>query len=180
MSDSDSANTTLRTFANGNTTPKTVVEASTSRLKTLIVSYRLNYAASSNSTILWHTALTYVANALLQYTEDDDWYSYLLLCLYGYQRLSQSWRVARAISKGLLSMMLRKSNIPAFNARKLLSDLETGVSKGDDGQIHAPFALDLGGGRESSESTTVERLADQLEENFMLRELTNIFDQGLN
>lgn len=179
IDDSSQKNVHLRTFSLGNNTPSTVVQASTERLKVLILSYRLNYA-SSMFTMLWHTALTYVANAVLQHTEDENWYYFFLLCLYGYQRLSRSWRVALAISKGLLSMTLRKTNIPASTVRRLLADLEANSRHDSQYEIRAPFTLELNSGQRNPNSVTVEQLAGQLEENIMFRSFTNFFDEELN
>lgn len=146
------------------------------RLKRLIVNYRLNYT-SSNFTILWHTALIYVANALFDNDRDGDWYSYLLLCLYGYQRLSRSWRVAEAISKGLLSMALCNGDISSTAARRILLDFENRSPDRISGGIRATFMVDLHRALSEPSSSTVECLADQFEDNLMLREYTTFFDE---
>ncbi|KJZ68893.1 hypothetical protein HIM_11715 [Hirsutella minnesotensis 3608] len=132
----------LKTFARTTTTPRTVCDISTSQLKGLIISYRVTYASSSYS-ILWHTALIYVVNELLETMKEENWQSYLLLCLYGYERLSRSWRVARAITKGLLSMALRRGGISSGVAIRVLNAL--GHSSSDQllGGIRATFMLDL-------------------------------------
>lgn len=54
----------LRTFSSSAITPNTVCGASVAQLKHLISDYRLNYESSAY-TILWHTALIYVINAIL-------------------------------------------------------------------------------------------------------------------
>lgn len=174
-----SKNTRLTTFSYSDNTPQAVFKASTTRLKSLIISYRLNFA-SSTFTILWHSALTYAATALFQHTEDENWYSYFLLCLYGYERLSHSWRVARAILKGLLSMSLRKTSIPSDTVLRLLYDLENSHPKLDSDEIRAPFVLDLDSDQEYSDSASVEQLANQLEEGIMFQDFTNVFAEELN
>lgn len=140
------------------------------------MNYRLNYASSS-FTILWHTALIYVANALLEQPHSKDWYPYLMLCIYGYEQLSQSWRVADAISKGLLSMMLRKGGMTSENAHKILRDLEKSSPDRLPGEIRATFMLDLNRAVVEPGSATVEHLADQFEDNAMLSDYTNVFDR---
>lgn len=114
--------------------------------------------------------------ALFQDSNDEDWYSYFLLCLFGYQRLSHSWRVAHAISKGLLSMSLRKTSIPSDTVMRLLADIESNYPKSDKDEIRAPFVLDLDSDQEYSDSASVEHLAGQLDESVMFWEYTN-FDQ---
>ena len=171
----------MTTFNTNTCTPNAICEISTTRLKRLIVNYRLNYS-SSNFTILWHTALIYVANALFDSDKDDndkdkDWYSYLLLCLYGYQGLSRSWRVAEGISKGLLSMALRNGDISSTAARRILLDFENRSPDRIAGGIRAPFMLDLHGALSKPSSSTAEYLAEQFEDNVMLRDYTTLFDR---
>ena len=166
----------MTTFNTSSYTPNAICERSTTRLKRLIVNYRLNYTSSS-FTILWHTALIYVANAVFNSNKDEDWYSYLLLCLYGYQRLSRSWRLAEAISKGLLSMALRNGDISSASARRILLHFENRSPDRIAGGIRATFMVDLRRALSEPSSSTVEYLADQLEDNLMLREYTTLFDE---
>ena len=148
---------------------------STSQLKRQLVDYRLNYTSSS-FTILWHTALIYVANAILDEGNDDNWYSYVLFCLHGYERLSKSWRVARAISKGLLSMAMRSGHMSGTTARRILQTIQSGDDHDDgDSDIRATFMLDLS--TASPNSSTVEQLADEFEENADMQDFTNLFDK---
>lgn len=176
IGDSSQESVQLRTFSGKDNTPKAIVEASNARLRFLVVGYRLNYSPST-FTILWQTALIYVANDLIQHTEGENWYSYLLLCLYGYQRLSRSWRVARAISKALLSMAVRRTDIAIDAVHKLLADLESQYPRDLD-EVRAPFPMDLDS-EEEHDCLTVEHLAGQLQENMALREFTNIFDREM-
>jgi hypothetical protein len=166
----------LTTFGTNSCTPNAICERSTTRLKRLIVNYRLNHT-SSTFTILWHTALIYVANAVFDNDKAEDWYSYLLLCLYGYQRLSRSWRVAEAISKGLLSMALRNGDISGNAARHILLDFENRNPDRISGGIRATFMVDLHRALLEPSVSTVECLADQFEDNLMLREYTTFFDE---
>lgn len=151
--------------------------SSSTRLKRLIVNYRLNYASSS-FTILWHTALIYAANAILEHTEDKGWYSYLLLCLYGYRDLSRSWRVAKAISKGLLSMALRQGDLSGATARRLFRDLDTRNPDEVSENIRATFMLDLELAPNEPELATVERLAADFEGNAMMMDYTTIMEEN--
>ncbi|QUC22753.1 uncharacterized protein UV8b_06994 [Ustilaginoidea virens] len=166
----------FRTFASSHCTARAVRETSTARLKKLMVNYSRNYGCS-NFTILWHTALIYVANAVLDdEPKHQDWYSYLVFCLYGYERLSHSWRVAKAITKGLLSMTLRKGDMSAVAARRILADLESNwPSRAPLGGIEAPFMLDLNRALSEPGTASVDYLAGQLEDNILLGDYTNVF-----
>lgn len=105
---------------------------------------------------------------------------YILLVLYSYIRLSATWRVAKAIFKGLLSMILRRGDMSSDVARKMLSDLDN-IDKGDEdpitGGIRATFMMDLQQAPSEPESATVESLAKDFETNVMLNEYTNILEK---
>ncbi|KAG5974960.1 hypothetical protein E4U55_007947 [Claviceps digitariae] len=160
--------------------PKAICDTSTTQLKRLIVNYRLNYA-SSNVTILWHTALIYLVNAILETNpKDKDWYTYLLHCLYGYKSLSQSWRIAKSISRGLLSLTIRKGGMSSEKARQILRDFENNNPHQMPGEIRATFMLDLDRALSEPDTATVEYLANQFEDNVIMEKYTNIFDKAPN
>ncbi|EGR44159.1 uncharacterized protein TRIREDRAFT_112540 [Trichoderma reesei QM6a] len=71
------------------------------QLKQLMINYRLHFA-SSPYTIWWHTAMTYLANAILQKPKEENCFFYFLLCVYGYERLRPCWRVTQAIPTALI------------------------------------------------------------------------------
>ncbi|KAG6178471.1 hypothetical protein E4U27_003741 [Claviceps purpurea] len=170
----------LRTFASNTCSPSAICATSTAQLKKLIVNYRLNYE-SSNVTILWHTALIYVANAILETNpKDKDWYTYLLHCLYGYKSLSQSWRVAKSITKGLLSLTIRKGGMSSEKASQILRDLENNDTHQMPGEIRATFMLDLDRALSEPDTATVEYLANQFEDNVIMERYTNLFDKNPN
>ncbi|KJZ68375.1 hypothetical protein HIM_12235 [Hirsutella minnesotensis 3608] len=171
----EGADNRLRTFSHPGSTIGAVYAASVAQLMRLIFNYRSKYSSSSYS-ILWHTALMYVANAKLGNVVDDNWYSWLLLCIYGYESLGRSWRVAGAITKALLSMTLRKRDISSEAARRILRDLEGRNWDRIPGGIRATFMADLDLALSDPRSATVEYLAAQFEENAMLRDYTNILD----
>ncbi|KAJ4859769.1 fungal zn(2)-Cys(6) binuclear cluster domain-containing protein [Trichoderma breve] len=158
-------------------TPENVCIASARQLKQLIINYRLNFASSSYS-ILWHTALTYLANAVLHQPKDENWFFYFLLCVYGYERLRPCWRVTRAISTALLSMALRKGDITSPTARQVLHDINGSNSNGNQlpGDVRATFMMDLDLAKSDPESATVEKMAQDFDQNLLLQQYTNIFD----
>ncbi|KAG5917887.1 hypothetical protein E4U61_002233 [Claviceps capensis] len=170
----------LRTFASNTCSPSAICATSTAQLKKLIVNYRLNYE-SSNVTILWHTAMIYVANAILETNpKDKDWYTYLLHCLYGYKSLSQSWRVAKSITKGLLSLTIRKGGMSSEKASQILRDLDNNDTHQMPGEIRATFMLDLDRALSEPDTATVEYLANQFEDNVIMERYTNLFDKNPN
>ncbi|RYP07734.1 hypothetical protein DL764_002353 [Monosporascus ibericus] len=146
--------------------PDAAFAASVKQLKTLIVEYRTNYMASAYS-ILWHSGLIYLANAMLQDTSDPEWRLYFLLCIYGYESLSRPYRISEVIAQGLLSMTLRDTNMSAREARKFMKDLkEFGldyVKKNMEEEVRATFMLDLTLALSNPVGATVENLAKEFD-----------------
>lgn len=168
-------NRRLRTFSGKPTTPEDVCEASVLQLKHLITEYRLHYK-SSKYTILWHTALIYVVNAILNDESNLNWYTDLLLCVYAYESLGRSWRVAECIAKGLLSLALRKSELSSRAARRILRDLRSGGLGQMSGEIRATFVADLNLALSNPKAATMEHLAKDFEDNVWMKDYTTIFD----
>lgn len=166
----------LRTFSSIHTTPNAVCDASVAQLKHLITDYRLNYR-SSTYTFLWHTALVYVINAILNGERTQNWYSDLLLCICAYESLSRSWRIAAPIAKSLLTLAMQKSNMPSGTARHILNDLEKEHQNPILGDIRATFMADLDLAQSDPSSATVEHLAKQLEDNMLLSDFTTFLEE---
>ncbi|KAK7963000.1 uncharacterized protein PG986_003825 [Apiospora aurea] len=171
----------LRTFSAPDRTPLAAYTASVNQLKHLIVHFRSNYEAST-CTLLWHTAMTYVANAMLRDSRDPEWYQYLLLCLYGYETLRRPFRVAEAVGQGLLTMMLRdktsNDESPTFTsaqAHEILRHLkERGLSYRTDGEsIRAPFMGDLELAQTDPAGAAMEKLAGDFEDMALFQEFTS-------
>ncbi|TWU74250.1 hypothetical protein ED733_004393 [Metarhizium rileyi] len=170
----------LRTFSNLESSPDKVCMASVNQLKQLIVNYRSNFASASY-TILWHMALTYLANDLLYNPKDDNWFFYFQLCLYGYERLCPCWRVAKAIARALLSLAIRKGDISSSTARQVWSNIERNSMPdllSADEDVRATFMADLNLAESDPESATVEKLAADFEQNILLQEYTNVLDSS--
>lgn len=165
----------LKTFSCDINTPDAVYMSSVEQLKRLILVYRSKYDSSAY-TILWHTALLYVANAVLRDKESNGRRFYLLLCLYGYERLQPSYRVVKAIAKGLLSMALHNGAITGDAARRILADLQNKAQEPVSGVIRANFMLDLDLALLEPEAATAETLAETFEENAMMIDYTNVLD----
>lgn len=160
-------------------TPDAVFAASVNQLKRLIIIYRFNYKSSAYS-IIWHTALLYLANAMLQSTDAEDWLVYFLVCLYGYEGLRKSFRVAEVIVKGLLSMALRNGDMSGGHARRILAELQkNGLHDQVREEIRATFMVDLNLAMSQPGEATAEQLAGTFEDNALIMELTNVFEMEM-
>jgi hypothetical protein len=161
----------LKTFS-ASGTPEAVYKASVNQLKQLIIRYRSSYE-SSTYTILWHTALTYVANAaMLDADEDPQWRMYFLLCIYGYETLRRPFRISEAIGRGLLTMMLRDRHITSEDAREILRQLEERGLNNRSEDIRATFMGDLMLALKHPERATVEHLAGDFDDMALINEFT--------
>ncbi|KAH7376999.1 hypothetical protein B0T11DRAFT_25571 [Plectosphaerella cucumerina] len=162
----------LKTFSSSQSSPDAAYKASVDQLKRLIIIYRSNYTSSAY-TMLWHTALIYVANAVLQDKQDPEWRFFFLLCIYGYESLRRSYRLAEAIGRGLLSMTLRNGDLSTREARQILQQLQERGLSGASGDIRATFMVDLDLAMTDPVEAKVESLAHRFEEMALFQEFTN-------
>jgi hypothetical protein len=109
----------LCTFSEPDSKVEAFFTASVDQLKCLIITYRSQYALAT-STILWHTTLIYLANAMAAFPADPESHIQFFMCLYGYESLRRSFNVADAIGRGLLAMALRANRIGTREARAIL------------------------------------------------------------
>ena len=167
----------LRTFTSSNSSIEAVCRSSINQLKQLIFIYYRRHKFSVH-TVLWHTALVYVANAVLRDTTDEAWNSFFLVCLYGYEGLRRSWRVAEIITKGLLSMALRNGNITTALARRILDKVQMSNLTDVESELRGTFMVDLDLSMSDPRSATVDEIAGAFEANALLRDCTTIFDDS--
>lgn len=166
----------LRTFSDRSITPDSVCAASVAQLQHLITEYRLNYQSSAY-TMLWHTALIYVINAILNSAKEGNWYSDLLVCIYAYESLGRSWRVSDSSAKGLLTLAMQKSDIPSLTARRILSDIEKDPDRIPQ-PIRATFMGDLNLALSDPGRASMEHLATIFEDSVALKDYTTILDDS--
>ncbi|KAI0473637.1 hypothetical protein GGR56DRAFT_676123 [Xylariaceae sp. FL0804] len=159
----------LKTFAARDSPPREIFAASVGQLKQLIVEYRGGHVASTYS-MLWHSGLIYLANAMLSGADDDpEWRLYLLLCIYGYERLSRPYRIAEVITRGLLAMALRDTDMSGREAQQIMAELRDHgggldrVKERLQEGIRATFAVDLDMSLVNPEQATVENMAGEFE-----------------
>jgi hypothetical protein len=174
--DSGDAEAASHEFSSGIRSPELICAASTEQLKRLIVIYRFNYKSSTYS-MVWHTALLYLANAMLQNTEQKDWLLYFLLCLYGYESLCKSFRVTEAIGKSLLSMAMRNGRLSSDHARRVMAEFKRRklwihLKK----EIRATCMGDLDLAMSDPPAATVETLAADFDDNAMIQDYTRFYE----
>ncbi|CRK30638.1 hypothetical protein BN1723_014401 [Verticillium longisporum] len=163
LRDDKAKKTRLTTFSSRRSSAEAAFKASVNQLKRLIVVYRSEYQSSAY-TILWHTALIYVANAVLKDKGDPEWRFYFLHCVYGYESLRKSYRLAEAIGRALLAMTLRNGDITGLEARTILQQLKQRGLDHPSGDIRATFMGDLELAMTNPGEAKVETLAGQFED----------------
>jgi hypothetical protein len=112
----------LTTFSTTDSSPEQVFVASLEQLKRMAVEYRISQLSATHS-ILWHDALLYVANAVINDTRDPDWQFYFTMCLWGYIKLYPSFQVAGGILQSLLYLAISLERIDLQTARQILFHL---------------------------------------------------------
>ncbi|KZL67779.1 c6 transcription factor [Colletotrichum incanum] len=117
----------LHAFRSTEATPDAVYAASVNQLKRIVLFYRQNHPESSYC-FFWHSALLYLANAMLAETKisghGPEWRFYFRLCMTCYQTLYTGFRLAKGITLSLLSMALEKGVMDIPQARAIRKDLE--------------------------------------------------------
>jgi hypothetical protein len=115
--------------------------------------------------MLWHTALLYVANAVLKDTCDPNWQFYFLLCIRGYQNLYPSFRSVENIVQGLMAMAMRKGVLSNGAAQLLMQQLyEKGRHHRLADRTRTAFILDLDRAMTNQREAEVDSLANLFEE----------------
>ncbi|KAI1813726.1 hypothetical protein GGS20DRAFT_577389 [Poronia punctata] len=153
--------------------PKAAYSASIEQLKSLIVLYRSKYEASTY-TILWHTALINVANAVLQDTANPESRVYFLICIYGYEALNRPYRMSAVVGQSLLTMALREGNISSQEAREIVAQLRRRGLSPQRADVRATFVVDLKLAMTDTEAARVENLAARFEEMAFFQELIHL------
>lgn len=160
----------LTTFAADDSSALSAYKASTDQLKRLILDYRTNYEASAYS-ILWHTGLLYLVNAMLEKPRDPDWHIYFLLCIHGYENLRRPYLISEAIGRSLLALTLRRTDMSADEARRIMAEIEQGGLGRLEAEIRAPFMGDLQMALNDPENASVETTARLFEEMALFNEV---------
>ncbi|KAK7219308.1 hypothetical protein V2G26_007311 [Clonostachys chloroleuca] len=102
-----------------------------------------------------------------------------MMCVYSYENLRRSWRVADIIARALLSMILRNGRITAETARKVLADFQPLICPEDGlpyGEIRATFMADMELAMLHPEAAAVEKQANQLEDIMSMLDYTILLE----
>lgn len=163
----------LRTFSAADSSPKAAHNASVNQLRHLIFQYRSSYEESAYS-ILWQTALTYVATAALNDPKDSAWRPWFLLCIYGYETLRRPFRITESIGRALLMMTMRETTMTSHDAQALLKQLrERGLPSNIEGGIRATFMGDLSMAVTDPEGARMENLANEFDAMALFKDFIN-------
>ncbi len=173
--------TKLKGFDSESATPDTVYQASVQQLLRLTLLYLLR-VPSSRYTFLWHTALLYVANAMLRpdaavgETNCRIWFQ---LCMEGYRGLAPSFLFVEGIVQGLLSMAMRARLLSPKEARETVQEFRMGRLAGSAEVMKGGLILDLDQSMHSPLTSQLEQLANQFDELLMFDEfLDTAADKG--
>ncbi|EXK75649.1 hypothetical protein FOQG_19585 [Fusarium oxysporum f. sp. raphani 54005] len=162
----------FKTFSCKNSSPDTAYKASVNQLKRLIIVYRKNYTAPSY-TMLWHTALIRIANAILTNAKDPEWHFYLSFWIQCYENLRRSYHFAEAIGRSLLSITLQRRDLSVDEARHIMQQFEENRLNSSSEDIRATFMAELNLSMMDPEEATVESLANKFEDIALFREFTS-------
>lgn len=134
------------------------------QLQRLVYHYRTTFDAA-NTCIMWHTAMLYVANAMLGDPSNPETQFYFLLCLRGYQKLMRCFRIAGSIAQGLLTIAVRNGVISPSVAQAIRRDLEeeSGTSLHAH-EVTSCYIIDLDLALTNPEAATMQTLVQRFEE----------------
>lgn len=153
----------------------TISRASISQLKRLMISYQSRSPAEL-STVHWHTASLYVANAMIRgHGEYKGRRSYFSRCLESYKMLYPRYAVTIPIFKGLLSMAVSSGIITSQEAYDALGQLLT--NKGHHNPVAEPtqscFMIDLDLALTDMAAAHIDTLAQRFDDMVMFENFTH-------
>ncbi|OJJ51804.1 hypothetical protein ASPZODRAFT_22227 [Penicilliopsis zonata CBS 506.65] len=153
----------LGEFQSSRTRPEDIFTASIKQLQRLVYVYRSSYD-SANTSILWHTAMLYVANDILKDASNPESRFYFLLCLRGYQRLMRCFRIAGSIARSILTIAVRNGIITLADAQTIRQDLERDVDTlFQPSEICSRYIIDLDLALTDPELATMQRLVNDFD-----------------
>ena len=165
--------TRLKGFASESATPDTVYKASVQQLLRLTLVYLLRFP-SSRYTFLWHTALLYVANAMLSpetAAGEANCRIWFQLCMEGYRSIAPSFPIVEGIVQGLLSMAMRARIVSPKEAEETIQQLRTGMLSGSAEIMKGGLMVDLDQSMRSPLTSQLGQLANQFDELLLFDEL---------
>lgn len=170
----------LRSFSTPQATAEAVYAASVNQLKRLLLIYRLSFKTAMLS-VLWQTALIYVANAMMREGNSNgaEWRFYLELCVAGLEDLSASFRVFKSVAEGLLGMALERGVIDIDKVNLVSKELvrlgrhHVPYKKEDGIEVEgARWIIDIGLATTDPNAAQGANLAERFQELMLLEEFT--------
>ncbi len=171
--------TKLQGFVSENATPDAVYTASVQQLLRLTLVYLFRFP-SSHYTFLWHTALLYVANAVLSCevaAAETNCRTWFQLCLEGYRSMAPSFPIVEGIVQGLLSMAMRAGIVSPKEAEETIQQLRAGMLAGSAEVMKGGLMLDLDQSMRSPLTSQLGPLATLFDEQLMFDEFLNTSDR---
>lgn len=122
--------------------------------------------------VIWHTGLVYVANAMLREAKSDrnEWRYYLHLCMAGLEDLYGSFRVFGSVAKAILGIAIENGALRTSEARRITKELEvlghhhTAIKPLGDGREMASWIVDLDLAITDPEAAQGGNLAERFQE----------------
>ncbi|KFA74943.1 hypothetical protein S40288_10089 [Stachybotrys chartarum IBT 40288] len=154
-----------------------VAKASVNQLKRLTIIYQSHFQEKA-STVLWHTACLYVANAACRDSADDPtrWH-FFDIAIQGYTLLAPRFPIVIAIIKALMMIALSTDLITNQEAFRLV-DLLQGKDRMHFRYIAEPtktcVLVDLDMAISDANAAQVDKLAQRFDELALLDELTEV------
>lgn len=156
-----------------------ISRASVSQLKRLMVTYQARTPAEV-STVHWHTACLYVANAMIRgHGEYKGRRSYFSRCLEGYKMLYPRYAVTVPIFKSLLSMAVSHGVITSQEAYDAVGQLLAKSNRGSGQQSSAVepaegcFMIDLDLALTDMVAANVDSLSQRFDDMVMFENFTH-------
>lgn len=157
----------MRSFETPQVTPRAVYDASINQLKRLLLLFRISFQTASLS-ILSQTVLIYVGHAVVQDAQSSEQLErrlYIRLCLAALEDLYGSYRESWSVTRGLLSMALKRGIIAPEEAGRIRQEMtELGQHHSTPDDVDTRSILDLDLATVDTSAAQVSTVAAQFED----------------
>lgn len=156
---------TLQTFSAESGTPEAICEASLNQLKCLVVEYR-QWQPSALYSILWHTSMLYIGNAVLSKPwSNADWRFYFGLCVNAYLQLFTCYRIAGGFLQALIFIAVKNGLVSRAEAKNIVIQLGVkGTVLQAPPSVHSTHIVDFELALTDKSSSQIEMLAEKIGE----------------
>jgi hypothetical protein len=157
----------MRSFETPQVTPRAVYDASINQLKRLLLMFRISFQTASLS-ILSQTVLIYVGHAVVQDAQSSEQLErrlYIRLCLAALEDLYGSYRESWSVTRGLLSMALKRGIIAPEEAGRIRQEMTAlGQHHSTPDDVDTRSILDLDLATVNTSAAQVSTVAAQFED----------------